>query len=135
VQLGRRFRALKLWMQIRYFGVDGIAARIREHCRMARELASWIESEPGWELVAPVPFATVCFRHLPEDARAKPAEGPSEIDAHNEAILERVNRSGRFFLSHTKLEGRFTLRVSLGNPRQTMDHVRGCWELLRRSVG
>ena len=132
VQLGRRFRALKLWIQIRYFGADGIAARIREHCRMARELASWIEAEPGWELLAPVPFATVCFRFRPE----APADAGDDaaIDARNERILTEVNRSGRIFLSHTRLADRFTLRVSLGNPRQTMDHVRGCWDLLRRAA-
>jgi aromatic-L-amino-acid decarboxylase len=121
VQLGRRFRALKLWMQIRYFGADGIAARIREHCRMAREFASWVEEDPGWELLAPVPFSVVCFRY----------RGPDRV---NEAILAEVNRSGRIFLSHTKLDGKYTIRVALGNPRTTMDHVRRCWELLNEAA-
>ncbi len=125
IQLGRRFRALKLWMQIRYFGVEGIAARIREHCRMARELASWIEADPDWELLAPVPFSTVCFRCHPEGS------DPDRLDELNASILEKVNRTGRFYLSHAKLRDRYTLRVSLGNPRQTTDHVRGCWEALR----
>jgi aromatic-L-amino-acid decarboxylase len=126
VQLGRRFRALKLWMQIRYFGVDGIADRLREHCRMAGEFASWVDADPDWERLAPVPFGTVCFRYRPA-SRAWDAE---TLDRVNEAILGRVNRSGRVFLSHTRLGDRFTLRVVVGNPRQTMDHVRGCWDLL-----
>jgi len=126
IQLGRRFRALKLWMQIRYFGVEGIAARLREHCRMAAELASWIEADPDWEMLAPAPFATLCFRFLPQDRE--------RTDEINEAILDEVNRSGRIFLSHTRLRDRFTIRVSIGNPRQTMDHVRRCWTLLKTAA-
>ena len=126
LQLGRRFRALKLWMQIRYFGADGIAARIREHCRMAREFASWIEADPDWELLAPVPLSTVCFRYRPASIE--------ELDERNEAILAEVNRSGRIFLSHTRLSDRLTLRIALGNPRATMDHVRDCWDLLRAAA-
>ena len=125
IQLGRRFRALKLWMQLRYFGVEGIAARIREHCRMAREFSSWVEADAQWELLAPVPFSTVCFRYRPQPATDR------ELDRLNESILDTVNRSGRFYLSHTRLRDRYTIRVSLGNPRATMDHVRGCWEALR----
>jgi aromatic-L-amino-acid decarboxylase len=121
VQLGRRFRALKLWMQIRWFGAEGIAARIREHCRMARELASWIEQDPSWELLAPVPFSVVCFRYRGSDE-------------DNESILAEVNRSGKIFLSHTKLDGRYTIRVALGNPRTTMDHLRRCWDLLNEAA-
>ena len=124
IQLGRRFRALKLWMLIRYFGADGMAARIREHCRMARELAAWIDADPSWERLAPVPFSTVCFRWR----RAGMAE--EAIDAANERILDLVNRSGDVFLSHTRLDGRFTLRVALGNPRTRPEHVRRCWEQL-----
>jgi aromatic-L-amino-acid decarboxylase len=127
VQLGRRFRALKLWMQIRYFGADGIAARIREHCAMARDLASWVEADANWELLAPVPFSTVCLRHRPASVEAD----DERLDAWNEAILDRVNRSGRIFLSHTRLRDRYTIRVALGNPRATRDHVAECWRLLR----
>ncbi|HKQ61059.1 MAG TPA: pyridoxal-dependent decarboxylase [Candidatus Polarisedimenticolaceae bacterium] len=127
VQLGRRFRALKLWMHIRWFGVEGIAARIREHCRLARELAEWIAADPDWELLAPVPFSVVCFRF-----RGAPA---AELDRINEAILAAVNRGGRFYLSHTRLAGRLTLRVALGNPRATAAHVAGCWQALREAAG
>jgi aromatic-L-amino-acid decarboxylase len=126
IQLGRRFRALKLWVLIRYFGADGIAARIREHCRMAKEFASWVEADPDWELLAPVPFSVVCFR-----CKAGPDEAGSE--RVNAKIMERVNSSGRIFLSHTKLRERYAIRLALGNPRTTMDHVRTCWDLLRKA--
>lgn len=126
IQLGRRFRALKLWMQIRHWGVTGIADRLREHVRLAQLLARWIESEPGWELLAPTPFSTVCFRNI---------EGPPATwNQRNEQILERVNQSGRVFLSHTKLAGTFTLRVALGNVRQELRHVEECWQQLRRAA-
>jgi aromatic-L-amino-acid decarboxylase len=126
IQLGRRFRALKLWMQIRHWGVTGIADRLREHVRLAQLLARWIESEPGWELLAPTPFSTVCFRNI---------EGrPATWNQRNEQILERVNQSGRVFLSHTKLAGTFTLRVALGNVRQELRHVEECWQQLRRAA-
>jgi len=121
IQLGRRFRALKLWMQIRWFGVDGMIARLREHVRLARLLASWVDADPDWERLAPVPFATVCLRY----------RKGNDLDAKNAAILDRVNASGKVFLSHTKLSGHFTLRVAIGNPRQTEEHVARCWTLLR----
>jgi len=136
IQLGRRFRALKMWIHIRWFGADGMARRIREHCRQARELASWIDAEEDWERLAPVPFSTVCFRHRPASLRG--AEGDpnleKRLESHNEAILEAVNRTGRIFLSHTKLAGRYTLRVALGNPRAREEHVRLCWDLLREAA-
>lgn len=121
IQLGRRFRALKMWMQIRWFGVDGMAARLREHVRLAQLLASWVDADPDWERLAPVPFSTVCFRYRKGD----------DLDGTNAAILDRVNASGKVFLSHTKLAGRYTLRVALGNPRQTEEHVARCWAVLR----
>jgi aromatic-L-amino-acid decarboxylase len=127
IQLGRRFRALKLWILIRYFGAEGIAARIREHCRMAREFASWVEADPDWELLAPVPFSVVCFRR-------RAASPGGDLDRLNEKIMARVNRSGRIFLSHTKLRGEYAIRMALGNPRTTMDHLRRCWELLRQAA-
>lgn len=125
IQLGRRFRALKMWMQIRWFGVDGMAARLRDHMRLAKLFAAWVEGDPDWELLAPVPFATVCFRYRKGD----------DLDAINEGILDRVNASGKVFLSHTKLGGRFTLRVAIGNPRQTEKHVARCWAVLKEAAG
>jgi len=133
VQMGRRFRALKLWMIIRYFGADGLAARIREHCRMAGELAGWVEADDNWELLAPVPFATVCFRFRPAEL-AGVEDVDDRLNRWNEAILEEVNRSGKIYLSHARLRDRFTLRVVVGNPRSQMRHVELCWDLLNRAA-
>jgi aromatic-L-amino-acid decarboxylase len=136
IQLGRRFRALKLWIQLRYFGTDGLAARIREHCRLARLFADWVDADPDWQRLAPVPFSTVCFRHRPRDltGREDKPDVHRQLDARNEAILEHVNRTGRIYLSHTRLRDRFTIRVTLGNPRTTERHVRQCWELLQQGA-
>jgi aromatic-L-amino-acid/L-tryptophan decarboxylase len=128
IQLGRRFRALKLWMVMRYFGHEGLAARIREHCRVARLFASWVDESPDWELLAPVPLALVCFRARPEDV------APEELDALNEAIMHRVNASGRALLSHTRLNDKLTLRLSVGNIRTTEQHVRQVWQLLNEEL-
>ena len=129
IQLGRRFRALKLWMVMRYFGHEGLAARIREHCRLARLFASLVDESPDWELLAPVPLALVCFRAKPEGV---PAE---DLDALNEAIMHRVNASGRALLSHTRLNDKLTLRLSVGNIRTTEQHVRQVWQLLNEELG
>lgn len=128
VQLGRRFRALKLWMVIRAFGVSGIVQRLRAHVDLAREFASWVEREPGWSLAAPQMFSLVCFRHAP---RGVP---DAEADRRNQAILDRVNASGRVFLSHTKLHGRFVLRLAIGNLRTERRHVAEAWALLREAA-
>jgi len=133
VQMGRRFRALKLWMIIRYFGADGLAARIREHCRMAGEFAGWVKADDDWELLAPVPFATVCFRFRPASFAGVEEVG-DRLNRWNEAILEEVNRSGKIYLSHARLRDRFTLRVVVGNPRSEMRHVELCWDLLNRAA-
>ncbi|HEX3253666.1 MAG TPA: pyridoxal-dependent decarboxylase [Pyrinomonadaceae bacterium] len=128
IQLGRRFRALKLWMVMRYFGHEGLAARIREHCRLARLFASLVDESPDWELLAPVPLALVCFRAKPEGVAAE------ELDALNEAIMHRVNASGRALLSHTRLHDKLTLRLSIGNIRTTEQHVRRVWRLLNEEL-
>jgi aromatic-L-amino-acid/L-tryptophan decarboxylase len=132
VQLGRRFRALKLWMIIRYFGREGLASRIREHCRLAKLFASWVEADPNWEMMAPAPFALVCFRaRVP--AKSDEDE-PKRLDALNEAIMHGVNATGRAFLSHTKLNDKLTLRLSIGNIRTSERHVRQVWELLNEQL-
>jgi len=128
VQLGRRFRALKLWMVIRYFGHEGLAARIREHCRLAKLFASWVEEDVNWELMAPLPLALVCFRACP----ANVAE--TDLDQLNEEIMHRVNATGKALLSHTKLNDKLTLRLSIGNIRTTEKHVRAVWELLNEEL-
>ncbi|HEX6046435.1 MAG TPA: pyridoxal-dependent decarboxylase [Pyrinomonadaceae bacterium] len=131
IQLGRRFRALKLWMVMRYFGHEGLAARIREHCRLARLFASWVDESSDWELLAPVPLGLVCFR-------ARPDEGDRRDDKHldvlNEAIMHGVNATGRALLSHTRLNDKLTLRLSVGNIRTTEKHVRQAWELLNQQL-
>jgi aromatic-L-amino-acid decarboxylase len=128
VQLGRRFRALKLWIVIRAFGVDGIVERLRRHMQLAREFASWVEGDPNWQLMAPVPFSVVCFRY------ALPAIDDSAANAMNQAILDRVNASGCVFLSHTKLGGRLILRLAIGNLRTERRHVEEAWRLLREAA-
>jgi aromatic-L-amino-acid decarboxylase len=116
--LGRRFRALKLWAVLRCFGREGLQAAIREHLRLAELFESWVRDEPGWQVVAPRHFSLVCFRR----------EG---TDAENEALLQRVNASGEIFLSHTKLAGRYVLRLAIGNGRTTEADVSRAWAVLR----
>jgi aromatic-L-amino-acid decarboxylase len=134
VQLGRRFRALKLWMIIRYFGHEGLAARIREHCRLAKLFASWVEADPNWELMAPLPLALVCFRACPQMDGLDEAARNRRLDVLNEVIMHGVNASGKALLSHTKLNDKLTLRLSIGNIRTTEKHVRQVWELLNEHL-
>ena len=122
VPLGRRFRALKLWFVLRSLGRQGLQAMIREHVRLAEVFAAWVEDEPGWELCAPRRFSLVCFRR----------EG---TDEENEALLGRVNASGEVFLSHTRLDGRYVIRLAIGSARTTEDDVRLAWDVLRREAG
>jgi aromatic-L-amino-acid/L-tryptophan decarboxylase len=115
--LGRRFRALKLWAVVRCFGREGLAAIIREHLRLARVFADWVEAEPGWELVAPVRFSVVCFRR----------EGSDE---ENQELIDRVNETGVVFLSPTELDGRLVIRLAVGNVRTTEEDVSRAWHVL-----
>jgi aromatic-L-amino-acid/L-tryptophan decarboxylase len=128
VSLGRRFRALKLWMVIRAFGRLGLAARIREHVRLAGLFRSWIEADEEFEVAAPSPLSVVCFRGR---FTGFPAD---EVDRRNEALMNAVNETGEAYLSHTKLSGRTTLRLAVGNVRTEERHVRGAYELLRREA-
>jgi aromatic-L-amino-acid decarboxylase len=116
--LGRRFRSLKLWAVLRCYGRAGLQARIREAVRLAEEFVNWVEAESGWEVCAPRHFSLVCFRR-------------DGSDEQNEAIVDRVNRSGELFLSHTRLHGRYVLRLAIGNERTTEDDVRRAWEALK----
>ncbi len=117
--LGRRFRSLKLWAVLRCYGAEGLRAILREHVRLARLFAAWVEESEDWELVAPVRFSLVVFRRRGSDEE-------------NEQLMERANRSGEIFLSHTKLDGRFALRLAIGNVRTTEADVRQAWEVLNR---
>jgi aromatic-L-amino-acid decarboxylase len=134
IQLGRRFRALKLWMILRYFGHDGLASRIREHCRLARLFAKWVEHAPDWELLAPVPFSLVCFRACPPREGETEAARSARLDALNEALMNSTNATGAAYLSHTRLNDAFTLRLAIGNIRTTEEHVRRVWELLNEQL-
>ena len=122
LSLGRRFRALKLWMVIRAYGREGLARIIERHINDAQWLAAQIDAEPRWERLAPVPFSTVCFRHVPAES--------ADLEAHNAAILEAVNATGAAFLSHTKLNGHYAIRVAIGNQATTHEHVARLWALL-----
>jgi aromatic-L-amino-acid decarboxylase len=121
VPLGRRFRALKLWAVLRCYGREGLQAMIREHVRLAAEFERWVAEEPGWEVCAPRLFSLVCFRR-------------DGSDEENETLLECVNASGEVFLSHTRLDGRYVLRLAIGNARTTEDDVRLAWDVLRRAA-
>ena len=119
--LGRRFRALKLWAVLRCYGRHGLQAMIREHVRLAGLFEGWVREEPGWEVAAPRALSLVCFRR----------DAPDE---ENEALLARVNATGKVFLSHTRLDGRFVLRLAIGNARTTEDDVRLAWDVLREAA-
>ncbi len=127
VQLGRRMRALKLWMVLRRFGVHGLQERIRYHCALARRFAAWLAGQPGFELVAPVPFSTICFRAVP------PGLSHEQQDVFNERLVGEINAAGPVFLSHTRLRGRYVVRLTIGNLRTTQAHVEQVQELIRRT--
>jgi aromatic-L-amino-acid decarboxylase len=129
VQLGRRFRALKLWAILRYFGAEGLRARLKHHCDLAQQFAGWVDADPDFTRVAPVPFSVVCFRATP---RGFEADGAA-LDWLNERIMERVNRSGEAFLSHTKLNGQYVIRLAIGHLKTEERHVRRAWDLLCES--
>jgi aromatic-L-amino-acid decarboxylase len=120
LQLGRRFRALKLWMIVRHYGVDGLRSVVREHIRLAKWFADMVERDSRFEIVAPVLFSTVCFRL-------------TAGDVETQAMIDRVNASGRIFISHTTLNGKVTARLAIGNVRTTEEHIRSAWEIIRRN--
>jgi len=122
VPLGHRFRALKLWFVLRYYGREGLADMIRKQIGWAQELAGQIDAHPNFERTAPTHFSTVCFRHR-------------GTDDENRQILERVNASGEIFLSHTVLRGQYSLRLAIGNMGTTRRHVQRAWDLIQSAIG
>src|SRR6202165_606768 len=127
--LGRRLRSLKLWMILRYFGQEGLAARIHEHIRLAQLFAQWVDGSTYFERMAPTPFSTVCFRAHPQGMNDE-----QHLEALNERIMSNINEAGHFFLSHTKLLGQFTMRVAIGNLRTTEQHLSALWDDLKNML-
>ena len=128
IQLGRRFRALKLWFVIRSYGVEGLQAVIRRHVALAADLARWVDDADDFERMAPVPFGLVCFRYKPA---GKPED---ELDALNERLLRAINASGRVFLTHTRLAGRYTIRLVIGQRDTERRHVEDAWRIIREAA-
>jgi len=128
IQLGRRFRALKLWFVIRSYGVEGLRAIIRRHVALAQELAGWIEADPEYELMAPVPFGLVCFRWSP------PGATDDELDALNARLLAAVNAGRERYLTHTRLGGRYAIRLVVGQRATEREHVRAAWEAVVKAA-
>ena len=132
VSLGRRFRALKLWMVIRSLGREGIASAIRQHIAYAQRLAEMIENHPDFQLLVPVPFSTLVFRFRPKESSTSRAD--SEINDLNEKLLEQVNKTGQVFLSHTKLRGRFGIRFAIGNLKTSWEDVSLAWDVIQQKA-
>ena len=130
IQLGRRFRALKLWFVIRSYGVTGLQAMVRKHVALAHQLAKWIEAAPAFELMAPAPLGLVCFRYNPPELQGDDAR----LNALNAALLMRVNASGRVHLTHTTLAGRYVIRMAIGQRQTGREHVEEAWRLIQEAA-
>lgn len=130
IPLGRRFRALKLWFVIRSFGIRGLQEKVRSHIELAREFESWIQEDPRFEMMAPMTLNLVCFRYHPPQRNLT----EDELERINRGLMDELNRSGRMFMTHTKLKGKFTLRLCVGQTNTTREHVQRAWEQIRASV-
>lgn len=128
IALGRRFRALKLWFVIRFFGVEGLRSLIREHIRIARQLSEWVDADSDLERMAEADFSVVVFRHRPSGLSEE------DLDAHNARILAAVNDTRTVYLSHTRVRGRYSLRIAIGNIHTTEAHVRHAFDLIREAA-
>jgi len=120
VPLGRRFRALKLWFVIRHYGVEGLQQHVRHHIGLAQEFAQWVREDADFEIATEPPLNLVCFRHVAGDERTQ-------------QIMEQVNGSGEMFMTHTRLDDRFILRMAIGGTRTERQHVQRAWEMIRRA--
>jgi len=121
IQLGRRFRSLKLWFVIRHYGIEGLQHHVRQHIRLAQEFAGWVAEHPDFELASPAPLNLVCFRH-------------TAGDVINQQIMEQINLSGKAYLTHTKLDDRFTLRLCVGQTYTEAQHVSHVWNLIKQTA-
>jgi aromatic-L-amino-acid decarboxylase len=129
VPLGRRFRALKLWFVIRMYGVSGLQNMIRNHLAWGKELADQIEASPDFELTAPIPLNLICFRYCPATV-----DGEEELRNINSLLLEKLNRTGKIYLTHTKLKGKYTLRFVASQTNVTRDDIMNAWELIQKTA-
>jgi aromatic-L-amino-acid decarboxylase len=130
IPLGRRFRALKLWFVIRHFGIKGLREKIRSHIALAKEFKDWILDDHRFQLMAPVTINLVCFRFNPKDRHLD----EDQLERINKAIMDRVNVSGRMFITHTKLKGRFSLRICIGQTNTNRGHVERAWQEIKSAV-
>jgi aromatic-L-amino-acid decarboxylase len=121
IPLGRRFRALKLWFVVRHYGIEGLRHHVRRHVELAQRFARWIEESQRFELAAPATLNLVCFRH-------------KSGDSANERLLEKLNSGGRIYLTHTKLDGRYTLRFCVGQAQTEQQHVEEAWRRIREAA-
>ena len=125
IPLGRRFRALKLWFVIRSYGIAQLQEKIRSHIQWAKELAQTIDNTPGFERLAPVPLNTVCFRFHPEET-----DDENKLEQLNQSLLDHLNNSGKVYFTHTRINGKFTIRFMIGQTRTTVKHVKNAWDLI-----
>ena len=126
IQLGRRFRSLKLWFTLKYFGVHGLQEILREHIRLGNLFKDWIDTSANFERLAPAPFSVVCFRAVPDSA-----SDVETINEFNERLMRNINSTGKLFLSHTKLNGKFTIRLVVSGIRQEEQHVKEAWKIIQ----
>jgi len=126
VQLGRRFRSLKLWMILRTYGARGIRELLSHHISLAQQVAGWVDAHPDFERLAPVPLSVICFRWNPRARHSIEAE----LDAANQAIVDDVNRAGDVFVSTARVRGVLAIRIAIGHLRTSEVHVRRAWDLI-----
>jgi aromatic-L-amino-acid decarboxylase len=129
IQLGRRFRALKLWFVLRSFGVEGLQQKIRHHLSLAKNLKQDIEQHEHFEILAPVPLNTICFRFHPDHIADE-----QKLNELNETLLNQIQESGKIFLTHTKLDGKYTIRIVLGNTNLEHRHVDEGWDFIKEKA-
>jgi aromatic-L-amino-acid decarboxylase len=130
IPLGRRFRALKLWFVIRYFGIEGLQEKVRAHIALAKEFESWVRENPRFEVLAPVTINLVCFRYRP----LKHSNNEEALERINKALMDSLNQSGKMFITHTKLKGKFALRLCIGQTNTTPAHVKRAWEQIQAAT-
>jgi len=129
IQLGRRFRALKLWFVLRSFGVEGLQEKIRFHISLGQRMKEKIEAHADYELLAPVPLNTICFRFHPSHI-----DDEAKLNELNEKLLNAIQASGKLFLTHTKLDGKYTIRIVIGNTHVKERHIEQAWKFIRQQA-